>query len=149
MESKNRECIKAVLNHYQDCQLSGLKDVERQMEIYCDDSQFIVFPVAGVVGVSGPRVLNGKQAIRELFEQYNKHASTFDSVSILHKNHMIDPETLKGSFVMEITMIKNGERHQYLNYLQMQLNEEMQVTLSLNWQADVTGSHVLEAVRHI
>lgn len=144
MENRNREHILNVLKHYQDCQLNGIKDIDRQMEIYDEESRFIVFPTAGVVGISDPHLFNGKQAIRQLFEQYNTLAKTFDSVSILNKHQMIDPETLKGSFVMEITMTKASESHHYFNYLQMQLNRDMQVIFSLNWQADITGSHMLE-----
>ena len=143
---KGREIVEAVLKHYRDCQLDGVKDVERQMEIYSDDSRFVVFPTPGVMGISDPVALDGKEAIRDFFEQYNDYVNTLDSITILHKNFMVDQEALKGSFVMEITMIKGEERHQYLNYLQMQLNEDMQVILSLNWQADVTGSRVLEFV---
>lgn len=146
MGNKTRENIKGVLKHYQDCQLNGIKDVDRQMQIYSDDSVFVVFPLAGVVGMSDPLLLNGKQEIRNLMEQYNKLAGTFDSVRIINKELMVDPEALKGSFVMEITMTKAGETHQYLNYLQMQLNQDMQVIQSLNWQANATGSEVLKYV---
>jgi len=144
MENESREHIQAVLKHYQDCQLNGIKDIDRQMEIYSEESQFILFPVAGVVGISDPRIINGKHAIYQLFEQYNSLARTFDSVNILNKHQMIDPEALKGSFVMEITMTQAGNSHNYFNYLQMQLNRDMQVITSFNWQADVTGSHVLQ-----
>lgn len=144
MENNNREGIQAVLDHYHDCQINGIKDVERQMEIYSEDSQFILFPVAGVVGISDPRVIDGKQAIAQLFEQYNTLAKTFDSVSIVNKHQMIDPEALKGSFAMEITMTRSGDSHYYFNYLQMQLNQDMQVISSMNWQADITGSGVLD-----
>jgi hypothetical protein len=146
IEGSKRESIKAVIKHYQDCQLSGIKDVERQMEIYSDDSRFIVFPVASVVGMSEPRVLEGKQAIRELMEHYNKLAIACESVSIHNRELMIDPEALRGSFVMEITMTSDGESQHYLNYLQMQLSSDMQVVSSLNWQADVSGSDVFRFV---
>lgn len=143
MENKNRAHIQEVLKHYQESQLNGIKNIDRQMEIYKKESQFIVFPAAGVVGISDPRIFNGKQAIRQLFEQYNALAKTFDSVKIVNKHQMIDPETLTGSFVMEITMTKANVSHHYFNYLQMQLNRDMQVILSLNWQADITGNALL------
>jgi hypothetical protein len=113
MENNNRERIQTVLKHYQDCQLDGIKDVDRQMEIYSEKSQFILFPVAGVVGISEPRIIDGKHAIRQLFEQYNAHAGTFDNVSILNKHQMIDPEALKGSFVMEITITQASNSYHY------------------------------------
>jgi hypothetical protein len=146
MVNETREKIHAVLKHYENCQLTGLKDVERQVQIYSEDSIFVVFPVPDLMGVGAPRVLTGKQAIIELFEQYNQSAAACDSVDIVHKHFMVDAEALKGSFAMEITMVKDGKQSQYFNSLQMQFNARMQVTLSLNWQADISGSDVL---RHI
>ncbi len=143
MDSNSRAGIQAIIKHYQDCQLNGIKDIDRQMEIYSEESQFTVFPAIGVVGVSEPQIFNGKQAIRELFEKYNSKAKACESVTIVNKNDMIDPEALRGSFVMKITMTKADESHSFFNYLQMQFNHDMQVISSLNWHADVTKSPLL------
>ena len=146
MSSQARNRIQAILKHYQDSQPNGIKIVERQLEIYSEESLFFIFPASGVIGSAEPIILEGKQDIRRLFEQYNAHAETFDSVNILYMHQIIDPEALKGSFVMHITMTKGGKSHQYCNSLQMHFNKDFEVILSINWQADITDSRVAGAL---
>ncbi len=141
-----REKINACIKHYQDAQVNGTKDVEKQVQIYTDDSVFISFPVPGVVGLSKVRILQGKHEIYKAFEEYNSFIKNFDEISIVNKNLMIDSETGRGGFVMEITTKREGEIKTYLNCLQMQFNSEMKVIQSLNWQGEVGNQDVLKFI---
>ncbi|MCL9683374.1 hypothetical protein [Legionella maioricensis] len=146
MPTSTREKIYSCIKHYQDAQINGKKDVDKQIQIYTDDSVFISFPVPGVVGLSKVRVLQGKKEIYQAFAEYNNFIKAFDEISIVNKNLMIDSTTLRGGFVMEITTNRAGEIKTYLNCLQMQFNSEMKVVQSLNWQGEVDNKDVLKSI---
>tara|TARA_R110000868_G_scaffold411611_1_gene705894 strand:- start:1655 stop:2098 length:444 start_codon:yes stop_codon:yes gene_type:complete len=141
-----RDAIAAALKYYQDSQPNGLKDIDKQLKLYTEDSIFVSFPVAGVVGKNDARVMKGIKEIKIAFDEYNHFIKDIENFTIEYLHTMIDEHNLKGSFVMKITHTTNKIKSIFLNYLQMQFNHDMKVTFSLNWQANADDDEVLKIV---
>lgn len=141
-----RDVIADALKYYQDSQPNGFKDIDKQLKLYTEDSIFISFPVAGVVGNSGARVMNGVEEIKTAFDEYNQFIKDIDNFTIEYLHPMIDEHDLKGSFIMKITHASDGIKSTFLNYLQMHFNQDMKVTFSLNWQANADDDEMLKIV---
>jgi len=144
------EQLLAVARCYQDTQPNGIKEVEQQLALFAEDTVFISFPIAQVVGSNEPRLLMGKAALREAFLSYNVFAKQAQSLAMTyhHAYAYVDPETNKGvcGFTLLIQMREDEKLSVAMNHLQLHVNEDNLIDRSVNWQAQATPEIVNQAL---
>lgn len=146
MVTNLRQKIIDVVMHYQSCQASGIKDVDKQMEIFTEDCAFLCFSAAAVVGTTGVVVYDGKEEISKAFEQYNRHIGQPENIEIEYFDLVIDEENLRCNFNM-LLHIKTDPNNpvDFFNMLQFHLNKELKIFKAYNWQGD-TGALSLRKI---
>lgn len=137
MKINLRQKIANVVAHYQSCQTSGIKDIDKQLEIFTEDCVLMSFSSAALVGKSGMTIFKGKEEIRKCFDSYNKQMRTPSNVKIENFDLVIDEENLRCNFNMLIH-VKVDPKHPvvFFNTLQFHLNEELKIFKAYNWQGN-------------
>ena len=150
-QAQRIERLLAVAKRYQDTQPDGVKQIQAQLALFTRDTVFVSFPVAQVVGSHEPRLLVGREALRQAFLDYNAFIGGVQSLTMTyHDVYAHQPaETEIGTcgFTLLINMQRDNQVSSALNHLQLHVNEQGLICRSMNWQASMTGqsSHAIMA----
>ena len=138
-----RNKIATVVNHYQQTQASGLKDIEKQLEIFTDDCTWVIFATEAVLGNSGLLIINNKDSLREGCEKYNNHIGSPNNITINYFDLVIDENNLRCNFNMLLHIKIDPKNPVYsFNTLQFHINENFKIYKAYNWQGKVGNTEI-------
>ena len=86
----DRDQLLAVLDRYQQRQPGGVKQVDAQLSLFDPDCVFISFPVASDVGQVAPRLIGGREALRNAFVAYDEFIKVQQAVDITYVDAYAD-----------------------------------------------------------